>query len=221
MPERVIRLSKAQADDITTVCSFNGETLKRIAEAIERLPYTIRQEKIQAAIASEFGTEKAEPLGRVLFGLATVHRRHFENVSSLLESISIPAEWDDLRRTKWEECRPALEQLLSTESVVLATKAADLSFDVERFCVGTRIVTDIRPVFDPQRSQIVGSAIMQTLRLEYMSLDGTVASISIGLDAGDIDHLKKACEEATHKAEVAQDTLTKSGLTEIIVPGEE
>lgn len=221
MPERVIRLSKAQTDDITAVCSFGGETLIQIAAAIERLPFTIRQEKIQEIIAAQFGAEKAEPLGRLLFGLATVNRRHFENVSALLESISLPAEWDDLQRTKWRECRPALERLLSTKSVVLATKATDISFDVERFCIGARIITDIRPVFDPQHNQIVGSAMMQTLRLEYMSLDGTVSSMSIGLDAGDIDHLKKACEEATHKADVARDTLSKSGLTEIIVPGED
>ena len=105
--------------------------------------------------------------------------------------------------------------------MVLATKALDLSFDVERFCVGTRIITDVRPVFDPSRNQIVGSAIRQTLRLEYMSLDGTVTSMSIGLDADDIDRLKKACDEAIHKVGVVRDALTKSGLTEIIVPGED
>ncbi len=130
-------------------------------------------------------------------------------------------EWDDAQRTKWQECRSALEQLLSTESIALAAKAADLSFDVERFCVGARIITDIRPVFDPRRDKIVGSTIRQTLRLEYMSLEGTISNMSIGLDAEDIDRLKKACEEATHKVAVARSTLTKSGLTEIIVPGED
>ncbi len=127
-------------------------------------------------------------------------------------------EWDDAQRTKWQECRSALEQLLSTESIALAAKAADLSFDVD---VGARIITDIRPVFDPRRDKIVGSTIRQTLRLEYMSLEGTISNMSIGLDAEDIDRLKKACEEATHKVAVARSTLTKSGLTEIIVPGED
>jgi hypothetical protein len=221
MPDRIIRLSKSQADDIVTVCSFGGDALLRVANAIEAMPTTIRKEKIEESFAAQLGSEKSKPLTRMLLGLATVHRRNFDNVAALLESISLPTEWDEAKRAKWLECRPAFERLLSLESVVLATKAIDLSFDVERFCVGTRIITDIRPVFDLARNQIAGSTIRQTLRLEYMSLDGTVASVSIGLDADDIDRLKKACEEANHKAIVARETLTKSGITEIIVPGED
>jgi hypothetical protein len=221
MPDRVIRLSKAQADDIATVCSLGSGILMRVATAVEALPTTIKKKKIQEAIAAQFGAETAQPLARILFGLATVHRRTFDSVAALLESISLPAEWDEAKRAKWRECQAALIRLLSAESVVLATKAADLSFDVERFCVNARIITDIRPVFDLPRDRIIGSTIRQTLRLEYMSLDGTVTSVSIGLDADDIDRLKKACDEATHKADVARDTMTKSGLKEIIVPGED
>jgi|ERR1700730_1004512 len=221
MADRVIRLSKAQSDDIATLCSFGSTTVERFADTIERLPLTIRREKIQEAIASQFGKEKAEPLGRVLFGLATLHRRNFASVSTLLDSVSIPPEWGDAQRAKWQECRPALERLLSAASVILAAKATDLSFDVERFCVGARILTDIRPVFDLQREKIVGSTLRQTLRLEFMSLDGKVTSMSIGLDADDISRLKKECEEAIHKSTVTRDMLQKSGLTEIIIPGEE
>jgi hypothetical protein len=223
MPERVIRLSKAQADDIAVVCSLGSETLTRIVAAIQALPITIKREKIEAAIASQFDSEKVKPLTRILFGLSRVHRRNFDDdsVAGLLESISIPAEWDEVRRAKWVECQPALQRLLSLESVILATKAMDLSFDVERFCVGARIITDIRPVFDLPRNQVVGSTIRQTLRLEYMSVDGTVASMSIGLDADDINRLKKTCDEAIHKTDVAKETLEKSGLTDIIVPGED
>jgi hypothetical protein len=221
MPDRVVRLSKTQAEDIAAICAIGREALTCIAAAIEKLPVTIKKEKIQNAIAVEFGEEKAEPLARVLFGLATVHRRNFVTVSTLLDILSLPADWTDAQRAKWQECRPVIERMLSSESVVLAAKATDLSFDVERFCVGARIITDMRPVFDLQRNRILGSTLRQTLRLEFVSLDGTVTSISVGLDADDINRLKKECDEATHKASVTRDMLTKSGLAEIIIPGEE
>lgn len=221
MADRVVRLTKTQSEDIATLCSFGAKAVTRLAEAIEGLSPTIRREKIQEVIAAQFGKEKAESLGRVLFGLATLHRRNFDSVSALLDSLSIPLDWDDTQRANWEECRPALQRLLSAASVILAAKATDLSFDVERFCVGARIITDIRPVFDPKHEKIVGSTLRQTLRLEFVSLDSKVTSMSIGLDADDISRLKKECEEAIRKATVTRDTLQRSGLTEIIIPGEE
>src|SRR5260370_33436931 len=92
---------------------------------------------------------------------------------------------------------------------------------VSAFCVGARIITDIRPVFVPQHQKIVGSTLRQTLRLEFMSLDARVTSMSIGLDADDISRLKKECEAAINKAAVTRNTLQRSGLEEIIIPGEE
>src|SRR4051794_26114532 len=167
MPERVIHLSRSQADDIAAVCSFGSDALMRVAVAIQALPTTIKKEHIEEVFADQVGdAQKARPLTRTLFGLAILHRRNFADpAGSLLASVSLPEEWPDAKRAKWVECQPALERLLSSESVVLATKAVDLSFDVERFCVGARIITDIRPIFDLPLNQISGSTIRQTLRL--------------------------------------------------------
>jgi hypothetical protein len=219
-----MRLPAAQANDIEVICSFGPDFLEQAAAAIEAIPLTIERNKIQSVL-TKFGSEKAEPLDRVLFGLAVASRRRFDKVSTLLDSISPPVAWDGERRRKWNEslknCRRPLERLLSAESIVLATKALDLSFDVERFCVAARIITDIRPVFDTARSQIVGSTIRHTFRLEYAGIDGTTSSMSVGLDANDIAKIKEACEEAGNKVAAVQKLLKKGGISEIIIPGEE
>ena len=220
MPEQILSLSKKQADDIAAVCELGFDTLNKIAAAVEAMPLTIKKKKIQETIAAQFGAEKAGALERVLFGLAAVHRRNFDDASSLLDAV-VPPSWDKAQRVMWQECRPALERLLSAESIILAAKAIDLSFDVEQFCIGVRIITDIRPIFDQKRNKIAGSTIRQTLRLDYTGVDGSVTSVSIGLDADDIARIQKSCEEATHKVSVARDALNRAGLTEIIIPGEE
>ncbi len=219
-----LRLPLAQANDIAAICSFGNELLAKIASRIERMPRTIDRDKIQAEL-DEFGEEVAAPLGRVLFALAAATRRRFGDVSSLLDQIRPPISWEESHRKQWQEAiqksRPALERLLSAESVVLATKALDLSYDVERFCVTSRIITDIRPVFDADHTQIIGSTIRHTLRLEYMGVEGSVSSMSIGLDADDIARIKSSCEEATKKATAVRELLTKSGIKDVIIPGEE
>jgi hypothetical protein len=219
MADRMIRLSKPQADDISFICSFGVGLLSEVAAAIEALPPTMKKGKVQEAISAVAGGDKAERIRRIIFSLATVHRRNFDDASSLLDSVSVPPEWGEQQRQKWRECKPSFARLLSAKSIVLAAKATDLSFDVERFCVGARIITDIRPVFDEQRSSIVGSTIRQTLRLEYMSIDGTVTSVSIGLDANDISRIRRACEEAMRKVSVVTETLQRAGITELLIPG--
>lgn len=220
MPERRLALSRTQANDIAVICAWGPSMLTQIADDVEAIPVTISREPIQQAIAKRTGVEKAETLYRVLFGLAAVHRRRFEDVSELLDAVT-PSEWDDKQRTNWQNCRPALQRLPMAEPVILATKALDLSYDVERACVGLRIVTDIRPVFDQNRNTIAGTTIRQTLRLEYTGVDGNTNSISVGLDADDVSRLKQLCEEAMQKISVVKEKLIQAGMTEIVVPGED
>jgi hypothetical protein len=219
-----LRMPPAQANDIAKVCSIGNDKLSRIAAGVAKMARTIDRDKIRSELA-KLGPDIAEPLDRVIFGLAIAARRRFDTMSTILDNVVPPTTWDDARRARWEKdlqaCRPALEQLLSAESIILAAKAIDLSFDVERFCVASRIITDIRPVFDAERSEIIGSTIRHTLRLEYTGIDGTVTSVSVGLDADDIAHLKDACEEATLKVEAAKRLLEKSGVNDVIIPGEE
>ena len=221
MADRKIRLSKSQADDFAALCAVGPDLLLRVAQAIEALPLTIKRERVQKAIVEAAGADHAEPIERVVFGLATVHRRNFDDTSSILERLDVPRGWSDSQRQSWHDCKPSIDRLLSAKSIVLSTKAADLSLDVERYCISARIITDIRPVFDEVRAGIVGSAIRQTFRIEYMSPNGVVTSLSIGLDEGDIKKIQKSCQEAINKTQTISKMLNQANITEILVPGEE
>jgi hypothetical protein len=224
MPDRSIRLSQPQADDLAVICSIGASSLIRVLGKVEDAPITIRASKLRETIlTAQIGGDKADVLGRVLLGLATLMRRGPSNASEVLAMVSgsLALRWNPDQMKQWQDCRPVFERLLSSRSVTLATKATDLSYDVERFCIGSRIITDIRPVFDDEREAIVGSTIRQTLRLEFMSMDGSANSISVGLDKDDISRLKDACEEALRKATRAQETMRKAGLSETVVAGED
>ena len=90
---------------------------------------------------------------------------------------------------------------------MLTAKAVDLVIDYERLYLKSRILTDIRPVFDTPRDAIVGSVITHTLRLDYMTYDGDEATTSIALDIKDIRQLAEACQKALGKAKVAEDLM--------------
>ena len=220
MPVPTISLARSQADDLATVCALGSAGIRRIASAIDAAQGTIKPGKIREIIAAQVGKDNAEAVKRVLFGITTASRRGSLSISELLDGLSqsLAARWDEANLEKWQACRPALEGLLASKSMVLATKAADLSSDFERICLAVRVLTDIRPVFDDQKREILGSTITQTLRMEYIAPDGDQQSISVALDMDDLAQLKTACEDAVRKAEIAKKML--GDKIEIIMPGE-
>jgi len=117
-----------------------------------------------------------------------------------------------------------LERLLNVPSITATAKALDLSYDFARLCMATRILTDIRPVFGEEngkKTEIIGTTITQTLRIEYNSPVGNEQTISFALDLDDIKQLMASCEEAIYKAETARHLIEEHCKIPTIIPGEE
>jgi len=224
MPTPNFRLSDSQVADLAVACEIGGSRLEEIAVNIARQKPTIRRSKIEAILQENLGPEKGVTMARLLFGIAGTFRRASLSAKEVLDAIT-PAvkarEHQDERLRAWGGCRAGLERLLITQSISLAAKAIDISYDFERVYITGRLLTSVRPVFDEPREEIVGSTIVQTLRLEFVSSDGDQSSISIALDADDIRQLRKECERAINKAEKARDEMEAKFRFEAIITGEE
>jgi hypothetical protein len=224
MPTPNFRLSDSQVGDLAVACEIGGPRLEEIAANIARQKPTIRRSKIEAVLQGDLGPEKGAAMARLLFGIAGTFRRASLSAKEVLDAIT-PAikarEHQDERLRAWDGCRAGLERLLNTQSISLAAKAIDISYDFERVYIAGRLLTSVRPVFDEHREEIVGSTIVQTLRLEFVSSDGDQSSISIALDADDIKQLRKECERAINKAETAKGEIEAKFRLEAIITGEE
>jgi hypothetical protein len=161
-----------------------------------------------AAIPADY----VEATSRLFFGLAIIARDNFtsqaEFLSGLDEAVS-SLNWSAEDIARWNDARDALVAVLWARDLVLAAKAMDLIFDFEKFCLNTRIITDVRPVFDDQRIAIVGGIIMHTLRIEYRADDGRRKNISIELDSRDIERLTKSCTDAITKMNRAKELFSE------------
>jgi hypothetical protein len=210
---------------ISAICHLGKDGLLKLIEKLDVSEAVISPAKLRAIIAEDTDEETARNIQRFLIGVATTVRRGFATAPDLLDNIfrsSVSDRDESSLLAQWLECRPSIERLLTSKSIVLSAKAADLASDFERFCVASRILTDIRPVLDTEHEVVVGATITHTLRLEYLSHDRTRGNISIALDMGDIERLKTACEEAVKKTNAVQ-VLIKENCAhiEIVLPGEE
>jgi len=220
-----LRLTRSHADDLAAVCELGREKLTQIGKTLDAIGLTIRPSKVEQAIATQVDKQTAEVLARVLFGLATLRRRSRAQISELLDGVEeslASIRGNEARVEALRACKSDIGQLLASTPVVMTAKALDLAYDFSQVFVGARIITDIRPVFDePQKDDIVGATIVQTIKMESVDSEGTAHKISIALDLDDVQQLKDSCEEALRKAAAAKKLAEEDFGIETMIPGEE
>ena len=212
----------SQRDDLAAICELGSSRLFAIADKLRGAAMTIRQSAIEKIIASEIGAEKAVRLTHVVLGIVSTFRRTLATPERALEQLgrSLGDTRNDSRLQKWDECRPALQAIMETPTISVAAKAIDISYDFERVFLAGRILTSIRPVFDPPRDSIVGTTIVQTLRLEYLSHAVESSDISVAMDLDDIRTLRDECISAIKKAEEAKKRIEADCKIDAIIAGE-
>lgn len=218
-----IRLNASRKTDLARVCELGAKKLDQVASKIES-GFTIRRSQIEETIQEIIGQDDGKILTSVLFGVAGSFRRFSVSADDALERITqiLASDLkDNPKFAEWEECRACLKRMMETQSVSLAAKALDISYDFERVYISGRLLTSIRPIFDESRQDIRGATIVQTLRLESASPDGDQVSISVAMDMSDIRRLQEECERAIKKAEIAQARFEKDCGFDAIIPGEE
>lgn len=145
-----------------------------------------------------------------------------ELVDGLFEGMR-DAEFPESAIDWYEKVRADFLRLLNCDSVRLPAKALHLSTDHEKLLESANVVTDVRPVFDGERSSIVGAVVIQTLRAHYFAAPGDRGrqEISLALDSDDIEKLIQELEQARRKAQVAKEALSEKLERGIFVFGEE
>ena len=98
----------------------------------------------------------------------------------------------------------------------LLAKASDLSTDFERLFIKAKIITDIRPIFNDERTEILATAVTSTMRLDYITHDGDDGTMSVVLDISDLNMLRDECDKALHKLRTSRDRMEGAGISTFI-----
>ncbi len=222
-----IQLNKSQLADLRAIRELGPEVLGAVVEHINSLETApLAPGKLQEAILEVVkGNEEAvNSTLRQAISLASLQRRRKLDVETVLDSIrkglqSANAPWDGTSLAKWDELVPAFRRLISSKNVEIAAKALDLSYDYANLLQTTRIVTDIRPVFDNEVTKIDGAVVSFTLRLTYDNAEGS-HNLSIAMNQADINTLREQCDRALKKGVLARETIATLPFT-VTISGSE
>lgn len=216
-------LTQNQMSNLAKVCSIGADGVQAAADAVEGAGFVLAKVQIEKLISEAVGEQAGNELATFLFGVTVGSRQDPAVPDMILRRISdyMATQPADSPYRAWDACRPHLARLLGSQSVRLAAKAVDVSYDFERIYLQGRFVTSMRPVFDEAREEIMGAAIVQTLRLEYFSGNEAPTTLSIALDRADIEQLRQSCDEALRKGTAASRQATVQWKLPVIMSGED
>jgi hypothetical protein len=208
-----IQLNKSLLSDLKAIVELGPETLARVVDRIDRMEHPPLAPADLQTVIREVVTKQgaADILLRQALSLASLRRRRELDADEVVAGIrqglrNAATSSDDATLERWSAIEPSFLRLISSAKVETTAKVLDLSYDYANLLQTTRIVTDIRPVFDDEVTRIDGAVVSFTLRLNYDNIEGS-HSLSIAMNQADVESLRQQCERALRKSVLAQETV--------------
>jgi hypothetical protein len=207
-----------------------------LAENADRLSDIVNATASSAASPHGFACKVAETLGlsksvvnSVLIGLwrtkqyqtssSVDPQEAVKRIDNLLET-KAPSEWKDKYYDGWKKCRRELGDLLQAvdddHPLLISMKAQELGYTHENLLVSSRLITDIRPVFDSSGESLRELVVTHTLFLRYSDAKQDPCVASFALDSEDVANLLSECQRAATKTQTVREAL--QAFNPIVLP---
>ena len=210
----VIRLPRDAYDDLAALAS-QSERLDAVADCVARCGVSADNPTVIGCLVQEGGFSEAGAR-HLLHGLLNLHylRQDMEiSGDQILQVVTrtlekdATEEWRRANLDAWRASQPKLVEALSERNPVgMLGKARRLQYAHEHLLRSTRVLTDLRPVFDDDADEILGGIVTHSLIVEYTEAK-TRRRIHFALDTEDVLRLKLQCERAESKAATTEAVL--------------
>jgi hypothetical protein len=217
-------LKAEQLEALCIIRELGNITIEKIVKGFSQLkPPPMRPRELRKALADilpDLSPDNIRSVVSQLMSIYALKRQHHLSNKELLDGLLYGfrnAKWTDEQIACWRAVEPQLDELFSLGPIATVVKTLELSFDYENVFYNSKIITDIRPIFNENASKIEGILVSYILRLYYDSADGNNKNMSIALDQTDVENLLQACERALKKAKTAKEFTQSSGIQGIVI----
>lgn len=200
--------SERFAEDMRTLLGLQQQELDNVADKFAKSPPPfLWRKKVRKLLEGAVSTpEKLEEIVRIVTGLAFLAASHPRGPSELRADI----ERDLVDRGLSEglqRLRRFLDLLLESKALLLSAKATSLSSEFEQVYSESRILTDVRPIFENDAgARLLGHFLVHNLKLVVETTQG-VRELFVALGEEGLESLGKDIERARLKAKQLQACL--------------
>lgn len=214
MPQ--ISLSKKHLDELTAICNAGVDPLKLINGELEKSREVfLRLEDLSSFISKHLDEKTTASLVTELLSArraADKYQMPVQEVLDLLEEQFVDKKWTNEELDRWRVVRPAFQTLAENEKIEIVVKASALYFGHVFHFHDFSIVTEMKPVFNESRQEIVGGIIENKLMLVYSDSDEKETSVEISITNRELKMLKELADRAIRQTDVLAAHLDKAGL---------
>lgn len=220
-----IRLQKQHLADLQSIREIGGAGLRKVVDELQKSPIApVQPVDLQGIISQALGgnAANADVLLRQLLSLHGMRRQldlSGDEVFAGLSSGLHESDWTDVDFKKWEATVGTFKELFELPIIRLSAKALDLSYQHSHLFQRAQIITDVRPLFNNDASEVQGTIISHKLLIRFDDIEGEHL-LSVAVDERDIESLIRQCERALTKSVTAKTHLDKAGL-KTLVPGKD
>ena len=220
-----LRLSETQLSDLRSISELNVSSLQSILERLHELtPPPMYAEEVRRVFLDELPEQPqlVDTLQRQVLGLAGLQYRSDVPPDELIEVLrsSLEARFNPEEIDGWKAIQSVFRDILASQAIRTVVKSVELTYDYANLVQSTNVITDIRPVFDDGADRVIGAVVSFTLRLTFEN-GSNVQSLSLAIDAEDVEKLRDQCDRALKKAETGRHHFadTKGTTTRIEISG--
>lgn len=207
-----IRIPISHHAPLSLLSSIDDREFANLSDIFCNVSGDISTSSLLTALTEQLSTrEDAESLLDALVSVALFGQRNGRTkerrVSQVANSDSL-----ELEPHQRELLAARLLTLLATPVLTLLSRAESLKLESNSAYCTSRILTDLRPIFDIEDvSEPAAASIIHTLRIE-VHVDSRIESMSIAIDAKGLSEIAEAIERASRKAEALEEVARKSHL---------
>ena len=205
---------------------IESKTVEKLMAALSQALPFLRIEDLASAVASRVQVLTEEEVGEIMEAVISLYNlRDYSGASidELTEGISQAFEEDEqlphISEEEKQEFERRLASFLNLDGVLSVTsKAINVVRDHERIFTGSRILTDMRPIFGSDLEKApAGVAIVHMLKIEYGDLQGE-HEFFVALNAIDLEQLRQQLDKANKKAKSIGMMLNKVNISHLNYP---
>jgi hypothetical protein len=200
--------------------TISSESINELINALRQVPPSLLIEHLASTVASQVQTLNIKNVEYVIQSLISLYNfREYSGASieDLVERISQAVQDDeelpDISDQQKQELEERLTTFLKFDGVLgVTSKAIDVVRDHERVFTRSRVLTDMRPIFESDIEKgPAGIALVHMLKIEYADVDGK-HEFFVALDSIDLEQLRQQLDRADRKAKAIELMLDRANI---------
>lgn len=209
---------------LARVGQLSNESAQELLVALRETPNTMNPNSLSSAVAAQVDTIAAtdvEEIVPALLSLYSLRDRSEAAISDIAAGVAQAMEENRSEELRLLPERRAdferrLAELLSVSRLNDTARAGRLLLENEHSLQEARIVTDIRPIFEPDNPEAApkGALIVHMLKIVYRG-DNITKNFFVALDTNDVRELLEQLDRADAKAESLKSVLKSAGVSYI------